>query len=284
MLPEAAAGFIAAQGWGAVRSAAPVGGGCINLGRVLTTATGEQLFLKLNRAAPAGMFRREAEGLSALAAVAGGPRVPAPLLAGDDFLLLEYLRPEPPAADYWPRLGQRLARLHQHTRDRFGFEHDNYIGSTPQPNAWAADGFTFFAEQRLGFQARLARERGRLSERAARQIERLAGRLPQLVPEQPASLIHGDLWSGNIIPGPGGAACLIDPAAYFGWAEADLAMMVLFGHPPEAFFAAYRQVRPLAPGYRERVDIYNLYHLLNHLNLFGSGYLDSVQQVLDRFD
>lgn len=281
-LPSPISHYLQSQGWGHVTAAEPVGGGCINDARCVTTSSGPRLFLKLNSSTPSDMFQREAEGLEALS-VDGGPRVPKPYLVGEEFLLLEYLSPSPPAKKYWETLGQRLAQLHATTQPRFGFAHDNYLGSTPQPNPWDENGFHFFAEQRLVYQGKLARAHGRLSQVRLPQIEKLAARLSELVPEQPASLLHGDLWSGNVIAGPDGEACLIDPAAYYGWAEADLAMTALFGGFPESFYAAYVAARPLAPGYRSRFEIYNLYHLLNHLNLFGSSYLGSVEQVLGRY-
>ena len=283
MLPQAVAEFVAAQGWGTVTQVQPVSGGCINDGRILGTATGPPLFLKLNSAAPADMFQREAEGLAAMAAVPGAPRVPAVYCAGESFLLLEYLPSAPRAPDFWAGLGLQLARLHSATQPRFGFDHGNYIGATPQPNPWTTDGHRFFADQRLRFQAERAYRAGLIGQALLGRVERLAERLPSLVPTQPASLIHGDLWSGNIIPGPGGQACLIDPAAHFGWAEADLAMTTLFGRPPLAFFDGYSAERPLAPGYQDRFDLYNLYHLLNHLNLFGASYLPAVEAILARF-
>ncbi len=281
-VPEVVAEFVAGQGWGAVTHAHPVAGGCINDGHVLGTAGGPRLFLKLNASAPLDMFAREAEGLTALA-VEGGPRVPRPLLVGTPYLLLEYLAPEPLEQAYWERLGVRLAHLHAVTQTRFGFPHDNYIGSTPQPNGWLNDGFEFFAERRLRFQGRLARERGLLSQVDVHRLERVAAKLRDLIPEQPASLIHGDLWGGNVIAGPGGQACLIDPAAHYGWAEADLAMTTLFGRFPDSFYASYEAYRPLAPGFRSRADLYNLYHLLNHLNLFGAGYHQSVEPILAQY-
>ena len=280
--PEAVVRFVADAGWGAVSDSQPVSGGCINDGRRLTTTRGPQLFLKVNRAAPPDMFEREAEGLRALA-VAGAPRVPRPVLVGPDFLLLEYLAPAASAPEVWERFGHELARLHSQLNPRFGFAHDNYIGHTPQPNAWLEDGFEFFSVRRLLFQVRLARDHRRLDDRHVRTVERLAQRLRDIIPEQPASLLHGDLWSGNIHLGPAGLACLIDPAAYFGWAEADLAMTTLFGRLPEASFAAYAAERPLLAGWRERFPVYNLYHLLNHLNLFGSSYLTSITTVLAQF-
>lgn len=283
MLPEPVGAFIAAQGWGRVTGWQPVAGGCINYGRVLITQSGARLFLKINDSAPPDMFQCEAEGLAAIAAVPGAPRVPAVLLPSKHFLLLEYLSSAAQSADYWPELGRGLAKLHSATSESFGFDHNNYLGSTPQLNQWTADGYAFFTEQRLLFQAGRAHQRGLLSAAGLRRTARLAAKLGDLVPPQAASLIHGDLWSGNIIPGPTGYACLIDPAAHYGWAEAELAMTALFGRPPESFYSAYAAEHALAPGYRSRFDIYNLYHLLNHLNLFGVSYLPAVELTLDRY-
>jgi fructosamine-3-kinase len=271
-----------AQGLGRVTRVRAVGGGCINHGARLETATGQSFFLKTNSSAPADMFQREAEGLAALQ-VPSGPRVPTALLAGPDFLLLEDLAPAPHRPDYAETLGRQLASLHACSSDRFGFESDNYLGSTPQPNPWAPDGHVFFAEQRLLFQARLARRRGLLDATDLARAERLAGRLPELVPAQPAALIHGDLWAGNAISGSAGEPALIDPAAHYGWAEAELGMTALFGGFSERFYRAYEEAARPQPGWQERLPLYNLYHLLNHLNLFGSGYLGQVQGILRRY-
>jgi fructosamine-3-kinase len=283
MVPEDVAHYLESNGLGRPVRAEPVGGGCINDGRVLTTSSGARCFLKTNTAAPADMFEREAEGLAALAAVPGGPRVPQAFLAGPDFLLLEHLAPAPSAPNYWPVLGRQLARLHAHTADQFGFDHANYLGLTPQPNPRESDGYRFFAEHRLAYLGRLCRQRDMLDQRAESRLNRLITRLPDLIPPQPASLLHGDLWSGNIIPGPAGLACLIDPAAHYNWAEADLAMTTLFGSPPPSFFEAYEELRPLSPGYTQRFEIYKVYHLLNHLCLFGGGYGSAVEAVLQRY-
>lgn len=282
MLPEAVNSWLQAQGYGEVTASHGVAGGCINNGARLVTASGRTFFLKTNSTTPADMFAREAEGLTALR-VSDGPRVPQPYLYGEHFLLLEDLAPGGRQPDYWPAFGRRLAALHGHTNPRFGFAHDNYIGSTPQPNSWMEDGYLFFSERRLLYQARLAERRGLLDARGVRQVESLAARLSDLIPQQSASLIHGDLWSGNAIADEAGAPALIDPAVHYGWAEAELAMTALFGAFPQAFYQAYQEVRPLSPGYRSRFDLYNLYHLLNHLNLFGSGYLGEVRAILKRY-
>jgi len=280
-LPPAVADYCRANGFGSIRRVTPLGGGCINNASRLDTDNGP-LFLKVNDSTPPDMFEREAEGLSALAAP-NAIRVPKVLGAGPDFILQEFIEAGSRRSDFWETLGAQLAALHNTTSPQFGFDHDNYIGSTPQINIWEADGHNFFAAHRLRFQAELARRNGRLDLANYQLLITLLSKLPSLIPPQPASLIHGDLWSGNIHTGPNGEPVLIDPAAHYGWAEAELAMMTLFGSPPQSFFDAYESARPLAPGYRGRFDLYNLYHLLNHLNLFGESYGASVHAILQRY-
>jgi fructosamine-3-kinase len=282
MIPPAVREWLSMNGFGEVLSSRGVGGGCINNGARLHTRSGTSFFLKTNRSIPGDMFSREVDGLKALS-VHGGPRVPQPFLHGEDFLLMEDLAPSGRAKDYWQTFGRQMAALHNHTNQQFGFNADNYIGSTPQPNGWTEDGFEFFAQQRLIFQAELAAKRGLLNRGEAEQVGGLAGRLQEFVPEQPASLIHGDLWGGNAMSDERGQPAIIDPAAHYGWAEADLAMTALFGGFSKEFYAAYNEVRPLPEGWRERFSLYNLYHLLNHLNLFGRGYYGQVIQVVRRW-
>lgn len=282
MIPEAVQIWLADHQFGKVVSEQPVSGGCINQGMVIKAEGGKSFFLKVNRNIPPDMFAKEANGLKVLR-VDGAPTVPEAYYVGPDFLLLEDLSPAPRRNDYWTLFGQQLASLHQHTAAKFGFSEDNYIGITPQPNAWMEDGYEFFGEQRLLFQAHLARERGLLDAEDYRDVERLVTRLPNLVPVQPPSLLHGDLWTGNAMTDSRGAPAIIDPAVHYSWAEAELAMTTLFGSFPAAFYRAYEETRPLEPGYQNRFPIYNLYHLLNHLNLFGRSYLGQVQAVLRRF-
>jgi protein-ribulosamine 3-kinase len=281
-VPQPVLNWLQDQKYGKVHQLRAVGGGCINNGAVLETESGQSFFLKTNPNAPQDMFEREAEGLEAITRN-DGPKVPRPFLAGSNFLLLENLSPAARNRDYWLVFGRKLAALHNHTHDRFGFSNDNYIGSTPQPNTWMQDGHAFFAENRLMFQARLANQRGLLGREDLHQVERVASRLPKFVPVQPASLIHGDLWSGNVMADETGNPAIIDPAAHYGWAEAELGMTTLFGSFPEEFYQAYEEVRPLELGYQERYPIYNLYHLLNHLNLFGRSYLGQVSSILQRY-
>lgn len=264
-------------------------GGDINRSYRLTLSNGARVFLKCNRPENRPFFVSEAAGLDAL----GKSRtigVPEPLAIGTDmeqgesFLLLEYLEPAQRVRGYWEVFGRQLAALHRApcpplTGGPFGFPEDNYIGATPQKNTPAASWVTFFRNQRLMPQILLARDKLDLDTRM--RLERLAEHLDDVLPE-PAfpSLLHGDLWSGNTVCGPDGKAWILDPAAYVGHFEAELAMTELFGGFPESFYRAYHEGNPIDCGYSERRDLYNLYHLLNHLNLFGEMYLFSVRQVV----
>jgi fructosamine-3-kinase len=267
-------------------SARTAGGGCINTCYRVRGNSGREFFLKLNASGREDMFRAECEGLQALRS-AGGVRVPEPIGAGtaggSAFLLLEYLTLHAGSAGAATVLGAGLARQHRHTAERCGWHRDNTIGSTLQRNSWQADWTEFFGYHRLGFQLRLAARKGAggdLQDKGARLLERLpeffGGYRPQ------PSLLHGDLWAGNWAMTENGEPVIFDPAVYYGDREADLAMTELFGGFPREFYVAYRQAWPLDPGYERRRDIYNLYHVLNHLNLFGGGYLRQAVHLMDR--
>ncbi len=268
------------------------GGGCINDARVIALEDGRPFFVKANSAPLDGMFDREAEGLRALAAV-GAIRVPRPIGTGGQagsavapFLVMEAIEPGGQRNDFFTVFGQQFAELHRQSRtERFGFESANWIGSTPQPNDWCGDWCEFWREHRLGFQLRLARERGLTDATFDRLGEALLDRLDELIsePDEPACLLHGDLWGGNYLADDAGQPVLIDPATYHGRREADLAMTMLFGGFSGAFYAAYEEVWPLAPGADERLEIYKLYHVLNHLNLFGGSYRGQCLSILRRF-
>jgi fructosamine-3-kinase len=238
--------------------------------------------LKTNPEPLAGIFFAEAAGLRELD-VPGAPRVPEVLLVGEEFLLLEDLQPASRRADFWVDYGRKLAQLHIQTSPRFGFREDNYIGGSPQLNAWTDNGLDFFKEKRLQPQIQWGMDRGLLTSADLRLCDNLLGKVASIIPEQPPVLLHGDLWSGNLITDSSGEPALIDPAVYYGWAEADLAMTDLFGRYPDPFYGAYNELNPLQAGYRERYPIYNLYHLLNHLNLFGRSYLPGVREILRAF-
>lgn len=282
VLPSEVTDWLAEQGQGEVLSEDHVGEGCIHQTCRLHTSAGGRFFLKTNPEPPAGVFYSEAVGLEALR-VPGAPTVPGVLLVGEEYLLLEDLQPASRRVDFWEVYGRKLARLHLQTSSCFGFSADNYIGSSPQLNSWMDSGLAFFKERRLQPQILRGKERGLLNSSDLNSCENLLDKLADLIPEQPAALLHGDLWSGNLITDSEGGPALIDPAVYYGWPEADLAMTELFGSYPDAFYAAYNEVHPLQSGYRERYPIYNLYHMLNHLNLFGLSYLPGVREILRGF-
>jgi fructosamine-3-kinase len=266
-----------------VTRAQPVAGGDINEAFAVELADGGRVFVKAHRAAPAGMFEAEARGLAWLAE-AGALRVPRVLCVGSGasaFLALEFLESRAPQPDFDEKLGRGLAALHRAAPAGFGLEHDNFIGSLPQLNRARATWVDFFREQRLGVQLELARKNLRTSSAMERGFERLFQRLPELVgPAEPPARLHGDLWGGNLHIGPAGEPCLIDPAVYGGHREIDLAMMKLFGGFSARVFSAYAEAFPLAPGHAERVQLYQLYPLMVHVNLFGGGYVGSVERAL----
>ncbi len=283
--PQIAAAITAATGQPCrPQSRQELGGGCINRAFVLRDGS-RAWFVKLNNARRLEMFAAEAAGLEALAA-AEAIRVPHPLCvgtAGDEaFLVLEFIAfgrssPRSPAT-----AGRQLAALHRQTQDRFGWWRDNFIGATPQANNEDPDWARFWQERRLRPQLDLALARGyggRLQERG----QRLLAACPALLNHTPPpALLHGDLWGGNLAYDQAGQAVIFDPATYYGDREADLAMTELFGGFNADFYAAYRESWPLDPGYPVRRDLYNLYHVLNHLNLFGAGYLGQAQSMIDR--
>ncbi len=262
----------------------PVGGGDISAAWRLDTGEGP-VFVKTGPDSSYDMFSAEAEGLTELAA-ARAVRVPQVLVFGLDrdmaFVAIEWLDFGSANRDTERRLGEQLAAMHRTTKDRFGWHRDNTIGLTPQRNDWSDDWVSFLHEQRLGFQLRLAAERG-YTGRLQEQGERLLARLPVFFDgyEPAASLLHGDLWGGNWASCDG-EPVIFDPAVYFGDRESDLAMTRLFGGFGRAFYDAYESAWPLEPGHRERNEIYQLYHVLNHLNLFGSGYLGRAQDIMSR--
>ncbi|ANQ85535.1 hypothetical protein dqs_2505 [Azoarcus olearius] len=264
------------------------GGGSIH--RSFTVeAGGRRYFLKLNAASALPMFEAETDGLAALAAC-NAFRVPAVLgcgVGGDQaFLLLEHiaLRPLSAAAE-GERFAEALVALHRDCGEHFGWPRDNFIGASPQLNAQQDGWARFFVQNRLQPQLQMARAKGHggvLGRDADRVLERVPAMFLDYRPR--ASLLHGDLWSGNAAVDADGRPVLFDPAVYRGDREADLAMSELFGGFPSAFYAAYRLAWPLAEGYEQRKTLYNLYHVLNHLNLFGRTYLGQAERMIRALD
>lgn len=268
-----------------------VGGGCINQVEEVRTEDGRRFLLKSNSKAPAGFFEREIEGLRAIRE-AGAVRAPEPLAAGGGegdvprFLVMEFIDSAAPRADFDQTFGRALAQMHRAEADRFGLGIDNFLGASPQANAWSDSWPAFFREARLGGQLRLLEKRGYATAELAQKLGKLMDRLDDLLGggrEVRPALLHGDLWSGNIMSDESGGPAIVDPAVYHGDREADLAMTELFGRLDANFYGAYREAYPLASGYEERREIYNLYHLLNHLNLFGLSYMSGVMATLRRF-
>ncbi|MBT8148916.1 MAG: phosphotransferase [Pseudomonadales bacterium] len=234
-------------------------------------------------------LKAEAHGLK-LIAQTNTLRTPDVLYLSKHCLLLEYIAETGLNPDYWQCLAGKLADLHRVTTNSpsnlttpYGLERDNYCGALMQKNGWFEDGHEFFAEQRLLYQARLAFDNGFLESPWIISIESICERLTELVPWQPASLLHGDLWPGNILIDEYGGPAVIDPAVYFGWRESDIAMSLLFGGLPHDFYRSYEEHWAMEPGWRNRVPLYNLYHLLNHLNIFGESYLAQVQETISKY-
>ncbi|WP_345774479.1 fructosamine kinase family protein [Pontibacterium granulatum] len=265
-----------------ILAADALSGGCIAQCFCLRLSDGQRYFLKQQERAEPGQFVAEAAGLEALAATEGVP-TPQVIWVSEQSLLLEYLPPAARQKSFSTVLGEGLARQHCCPVEGFGFERDSWCGATRQPNGMSADGYQFFAERRLRYLARICGDKGLLSRRQMDRVERICERLPELIPGQAPALLHGDLWSGNVHTGPDGLPVLIDPAVYQGWPEAELAMTCLFGGFDQAFYSAYESNYPLLPDWRERIALYNLWHLLNHLSLFGRSYLQEVDSILRRY-
>lgn len=280
-LPPTLLAWLEQQTGARIISQQTLAGGCINTVYRLQLAGAKPVVFKYNAHAPADFFAAEEAGLRMLAAA--GSRVPAVLARADNGLLLSDLGDGKPGSAFWPALAAMLAQQHRHQATQFGASQDNFIGLTPQPNHQTPDGHAFFASARLQFQGDLAQRQGLLSAADRQRLDRICARLTEWIPSQPAALLHGDLWRGNIHCTANAEPALIDPACHYGWPEAELAMTLLFGELPAAFYDAYRLDGAVQPDWRERAPLYNLYHLLNHLNLFGSSYRASVQQVLRRY-
>ena len=266
-------------------SVRPVTGGCINSAWRLACADGH-LFVKTNTSSALEMFEAEHDGLEELLA-ADALRVPRPLATGVTggcaWIAMEWIETGRSRHRTARDLGLGLARQHRCLAEKFGWARDNTIGSTPQANGWFSEWVEFYSQRRIRYQLDLAARNsypGRLLEAGERLLQCVGDFFSDYRPEP--SLLHGDLWGGNWAADAEGRPFLFDPAVYYGDREADLAMTELFGGFDAEFYAAYRDAWPLDAGYRTRRDLYNLYHVLNHLNLFGSGYLGQSEALLGR--
>lgn len=266
-------------------SRSAVGGGCINSAYAVSDGV-RRYFVKLNEAAKAAMFEAEAAGLEEIAA-SGAIRSPCPVCWGtagnSAYLVLEHIALGDGSVAAHEKLGHQLAQMHRKTDGSHGWRIDNTIGSTPQINTPDSDWIAFWRERRLGFQLALAARNG-YGAPLQRKGERLVETFPALFADytpQP-SLLHGDLWGGNWGVDSQGQPVVFDPAVYYGDRETDIAMTELFGGFSSRFHAAYRESFPLDPGYAVRKNLYNLYHILNHLNLFGGSYRAQAESMMER--
>ncbi len=255
------------------------GGGCIHQNQVISDGK-RQFFIKINRESALDLFRTEAWGLRALRAV-NCIKVPQVLgwgIAGEQaYLILEFFTLN--QRGNWYLMGQQLAQMHRQSQgQQFGWEENNYIGATPQINHWYADWADFFCTCRLEYQLRLAHQQGG---RFA-QAEKLLLQVRQILNSTTVEpvLVHGDLWSGNVAFTSAGEPVIFDPAVYYGHREVDVAMSELFGGFAPEFYQGYQSEWALASGYPERKTIYNLYHILNHFNLFGGAYWQQAERMI----
>jgi fructosamine-3-kinase len=260
-----------------------VSGGCINQGYQVSSQD-QTYFVKLNDASQAEMFAAEALGLQQISTTQT-ITVPQPICWGTagnyGYIVLQWLDLGATNNQSWTAMGHQLAAMHRTgTNKNFGWSRNNTIGSTPQINTWRDNWADFFAEQRIGYQLKLAQRRGGSFPETHRVVEAVRERL---APWQPLpSLVHGDLWSGNANVSRDGTPIILDPATYYGDRETDLAMTELFGGFHTAFYNGYNEAWELDSGYQHRKSIYNLYHVLNHFNLFGGGYANQAQAIIQQ--
>lgn len=264
----------------------PVSGGSINSTYRLITSIGDY-FLKYNLAETYPvMFESEAKGLEMLKAT-NSIYIPEVKLVGNSgkysFILMQYVKESTKQKNYWETFAEQLARLHSVKHENYGLDHNNYIGSLPQDNHQDVDLINFLITKRLDPLVRKAIDAHLLNTSDQKHFDSLYIRLINEIPIEEPTLIHGDLWSGNLITESNGLPCLIDPAIYFGHRELDIAMTKLFGGFNEKFYSRYSEVFPLQPGWQGRVNLFQLYPLLVHVNLFGTSYVSQVRQIIKDF-
>lgn len=277
--------FLESENMGDAQSVRAVSGGSINDAYRLETSEG-RFFLKMNHSSRyPNMFDAEKRGLELLCLSAFKiPRPIATATVGDyQFMLMEWIEKGVPKRDFWNEFGRGLAALHSISGQAFGLDHDNYIGSLPQSNRERQNWSDFYREERLTPQMNLAKSQGRLTTGMKIGFDGLFEKLETIFPVEKPSLIHGDLWSGNLMVADSGSPSIFDPAVYFGHREMDLAMMALFGGFGNDWVDAYNEVYPLENGWRERIPIGQLYPLMVHVNLFGGSYGRDVESILKRF-
>ncbi len=260
-----------------------IGGGSINQAVKIETGDKRQFFLKWNASAPPDMFPKEKKGLELLASAETELRIPKVIVKTTEFLLIEFIEEGRSNSKSGQQFGQALAALHEVTAEQYGLEYDNYIGRLSQSNDRHEKWIDFFIEERLEPQIEQAVNSGELESKTFNHSQKLYKKLPGLLPEEPPSLLHGDLWGGNYFYDEEGRAVVFDPAVYYGNREIEIAFTHLFDGFSSDFYEAYEQAFPLQPNFNERKDIYNLYPLLVHTNMFGGHYGRQVESIVERF-
>jgi len=264
-------------------------GGSINQAGVVELADGTKCFLKWNRNAPDDMFPKEKKGLELLRSADTDIHIPEVYNIGLDtksnshYILIEFLQEGRASSDSAQVFGRELAKMHQNRTEQFGLDYDNYIGRLHQSNSWHTTWNEFFVEERLGPQVKMALDSGKLDSADQHNFENLYRELPTIMPDEPPVLLHGDLWGGNYFYDTEGTPAIYDPAVYYGNREIELAFTHLFGGFSRDFYSSYEDEWPLEPGFASRKDIYNLYPLLVHVNMFGGHYGSQVRSIIKRF-
>lgn len=268
-----------------IKDAQLIAAGNLNQGTALHTDQGS-FFLKTNHLDASDLFLKEMQGLELIRRNTS-LHVPSSIqwgrLEDTNYLLLEWVPSARENKDYWQILAEGLAELHMSTTSYFGLEVSNYISVLPQRNTPNASWESFFTQERLEPMVQRAFYHGLIDKAFLGKFRTLYAKIDSVFPKEKPALLHGDLWSGNVLVNGSGMPSLIDPAVYYGYREMDLAFSKLFGGFDKSFYEVYRRIFPLEPGFEERMEIYNLYPLLVHLNLFGSGYLEGIKRTLHRY-
>lgn len=271
-----------------VKSARSISGGSINQAAKIKLTNGQNCFLKWNTTADPRMFSVEEKGLNLLASADTAIKIPAVITTGQTnentgYLLEEFIEEGAPKPNSAADFGRNLAQLHKHHEEQYGLDHHNYIGRLPQSNTWHKNWVDFFIHERMEPQLKMATDSGKLGSDTIAHFEAMFKKLTDIFPDEPPSLLHGDLWGGNYFFDNNGQATIFDPAVYYGHREIEIAFTHLFGGFPGHFYNAYEESYPLAPGFSQRKDIHNLYPLLVHTNLFGGNYARQVGGIVRQF-
>lgn len=259
--------------------------GNFNLAARVETESG-RYFIKWNKGDHEGMFESEAKSMELIRET---NTIYVPKVYGygkkpdGSYLMLDFVAESSKSNDFWQHFGRNLAALHSYTNEKFGLHFNNYMGALRQINDFTEDGIQFYIEKRLIIQLEKAYKSKLVDFKLYVDLNNLFSKIAIIFPNEKSSLLHGDLWSGNMMVGADGHVALIDPSAYYGLREAEIAFTTLFGGFPIEFYEAYNEVKPLESGFKDRIDLYNLYPLLLHANLFGGGYLESIKRIVRKY-